>query len=138
MAVIKSSLQNVRQQSVIKLITDGAGGTANVTLLELTKTDETFDAANAQVNIQTVIYTCSDATVSPIYIARGPNAFSTTNVMYLHGGSGSLELDQGAGFHDQTLNSSNLLITMPALSMLYLVLGKSQGYVEPNQQILPR
>ena len=139
MAVIKSILQNVRQQSVVKFITDGSsGGTGNVSLLELRMLDESFDSTLANVNIQTVIFSASDATTNPILISRGANLALSSNVMYLHGGTGSLELDQGAGFHDQTLNSSNIFVSMPALSMLYLVIGKSGGYIEPNQQILPR
>ena len=134
MAVTKSILQNVRQQSVVKLITDGAGGQANITLAELKLADETFlGVLAANVNIQTVIYSATDSTAGPIVIGRGSNAFSLSNVMYLHGAD-SFELDQGAGFHDQTLNQANITVNMPPLSMLYLVLGKSAGYQEPDQQ----
>jgi len=134
MAVTKSILQNVRQQSVVKLISDGATGQANISLFELKMPDETFLGVNlCNVNIQTVIHSSSDSSSSPIVISRGPNAYSVSNVMYLHG-SGSMELDQGAGFHDQTLNASNITVNMPALSVLYLVLGKSSGYLEPDFQ----
>jgi hypothetical protein len=137
MAITKSILQNVRQQSVIKLINDATVGTANVTLLELKLTDETFlGEANCNVNIQTVIYSASDSSANPIVVARGntlANALLTGNVMFLHG-SDSFELDQGAGFHDQTLNASNISVLMPPQSMLFLVVGKSSGYQEPDQQ----
>ena len=134
MAVTKSILQNVRQQTVVKLITDGSTGQANVSLFELKMPDETFLGVGlCNVNIQTVIYSASDASIGPIVISRGNNAYVATNVMYLHG-SGSMELDQGAGFHDQTLNASNITINMPAMSTLYLVVGKSAGYLEPDFQ----
>ena len=139
MAITKSILQNVRQQSVVKLINDGssAGQSVSVTLRELKLADETFlGDALSNVNIQTVIFSASDSSANPIVIARGntlSNAFIVGNVMYLHGAD-SFELDQGAGFHDQTLNSSNISVLMPAQSMLYLVLGKSAGYQEPDQQ----
>jgi hypothetical protein len=134
MAVTKSILQNVRQQSVIKFINDGIAATSNVTLLELKMPDETFLGEVAcNVNIQTVMFAATDSLISPIVIGRGPTAFSISNVMYLHG-SDSFELDQGAGFHDQTLNQANLTISMPPYSMLYLVLGKASGYLEPDFQ----
>lgn len=137
MAITKTSLQNVRQQSVIKLINEVGAATANITLLELKKDDETLDQANSQVNIQTVIYSASDSSAGPIVISRGPTPFTSANVMFLHG-SGSMELDQGEGFHDQSNASANITVTMPGQSMLYIVLGKSAGYLEPNQQIVPR
>jgi hypothetical protein len=134
MAVTKSILQNVRQQSVVKLITDGAGGQANISLAELKLADETFLGVIASnVNIQTVIYSATDSIVGPIVIGRGSNAFSLSNVMYLHG-SDNFEFTQNSGFHDQTLNQANITVNMPPLSMLYLVLGKSAGYQEPDQQ----
>lgn len=138
MAITKTTLQNVRQQSVIKFINDAGAAQANLTLLELKMSDETLDQANSQVNIQTVIYSCTDATAGPIVIARGPTPFTSANVMYLHGGSGSLELDQGAGFHDQSNASANITVLMPPQSMMYLVLGKSAGFLEPNQQTAVR
>ena len=134
MAISKTSLQNVRQQSVIKLINEIGAATANITLTELKKDDETLDQANSQVNIQTVIYSASDSSAGPIVISRGPTPFTSANVMFLHG-SGSMELDQGAGFHDQSNASANITITMPGQSLLYIVLGKAAGYIEPNQQI---
>jgi hypothetical protein len=137
MAISKTPLQNVRQQSVIKLINEIGAATANITLLELKKDDETLDQANSQVNIQTVIYSASDSSAGPIVISRGPTPFTSANVMFLHG-SGSMELDQGAGFHDQSNASANITITMPGQSLLYIVLGKAAGYIEPNQQIVPR
>jgi hypothetical protein len=136
MAILKTNLQNVRQQSVIKLINEIGAAQANITLGELKLTDETLDQANSQVNIQAVIYSATDASVGPIVIARGHTSFNSGNVMFLHG-SGSMNLAQEVGFHDRSNASSNITITMPGQSMLYLVLGKSAGFLEPNQQILP-
>ena len=137
MTITRSILQNVRQQTVVKFINDATLGTANVNLVELKLADETFlGESNCNVNIQTVLYSASDSSANPIVIARGSNtnlALATGNVMFLHG-SDSFELDQGAGFHDQTLSASNISVLMPPQSMLYLVVGKSSGYQEPDQQ----
>jgi len=134
MAIDKSTLQNVRQQSVIKFINHGLTyATANLVLSELKMSDEVFDQPNSQVNIQTVIFAASDSSAAPIVISRGPNSFSISNVMYLHG-SDSLDFAQTVGFRDQTLNSANITVLMPAMSMLYLVLGKSAGFQEPDFQ----
>jgi hypothetical protein len=139
MAITKSILQNVRQQTVVKLINDGSSAvqSASVTLRELKLADETFlGDAFCNVNIQTVIFSASDSSANPIVIARGntlSNAFIVGNVMYLHGAD-SFELDQGAGFHDQTLFNANIAVLMPPQSLLYLVLGKTTGYQEPDQQ----
>jgi len=141
MAITKSILKNVRQQSVVKLINDATVGTANVNLIDLKLADETFlGELNCNVNIQTVIFSASDSSSNPIVIARGSNvqtALATGNVMFLHGAD-KIELTQDAGFHDKTLNSSNIAVQMPPQSMLYLVLGKSAGYREPDQQSAPR
>jgi hypothetical protein len=134
MAVTKSILQNVRQQSVVKLIADSAGGQSNISLAELKLADETFLGVLASnVNIQTVIFSSSDSTINPIIVGRGSNAFSLSNVLYLHGAD-SFELTQNSGFNESTLNQANITVSMPAMSMLYLVLGKSAGYQEPDQQ----
>jgi hypothetical protein len=137
MAITKSILKNVRQQSVVKLINDATVGTANVNLIDLKLADETFlGELNCNVNIQTVMFSASDSSVNPIVIARGSNvqtALATGNVMFLHGAD-KFELTQDAGFHDKTLNSSNIAVLMPPQSMLYLVLGKTTGYQEPDQQ----
>ena len=42
MAITKSILQNVRQQSVVKFINDATAATSNVNLVELKLSDETF------------------------------------------------------------------------------------------------
>jgi hypothetical protein len=141
MAITKSILQNVRQQSVVKFINDATAANSNVNLVELKLSDETFlGEPNCNVNIQSVIFSSSDSSSNPIVIARGANiatALATGNVMFLHGAD-SLDFAQEGGFHDKTLNSSNIAVQMPPQSMLYLILGKSAGYQEPNQQILPR
>ena len=134
MAVTQSILQNVRQQTVVKFISDGSTGQSNVNLLDLKRPDETFlGVALCNVNIQTVMYSASDAASGPIVISRGSNAYGASNVLYLHG-SGSMDFAQDAGFNDKTLNASNITVNMPALSVLYLVLGKSSGYLEPDFQ----
>lgn len=134
MAVTQSILQNVRQQTVVKFISDGSAGQSNVNLLDLKRPDETFlGVALCNVNIQTVMYSASDASPGPIVILRGSNAYSASNIMYLHG-SGSMDFVQNTGFNDKTLNASNITVNMPALSVLYLVLGKSSGYLEPDFQ----
>jgi hypothetical protein len=127
MAVSKTILQNVRQQTILKFIGDG---TMTANLLELKLADETFlGEPLCNVNIQTVMWSATDSISAPILIQRGG-----ANVMVLHGAD-SWELDQGAGFHDQTSNTSNVTVVLPAgPSMLYLVLGKSAGYQEPDQQ----
>lgn len=127
MAVTKTILQNVRQQTILKFIGDG---TMTANLLELKLADETFlGEPLCNVNIQTVMWSATDSISAPILIQRGG-----ANVMVLHGAD-SWELDQGAGFHDQTSNASNVTVVLPAgPSMLYLVLGKSAGYQEPDQQ----
>jgi len=139
MAITKSILQNVRQQSVVKLINDGgsAGQSVSITLRELKLADETFLGETASnVNIQSVIFSSSDSSVNPIVIARGntlSNAFIVGNVMYLHGVD-SFDFAQGGGFHDKTLFNANISVLMPPQSLLYLVLGKTTGYQEPDQQ----
>lgn len=134
MAATQSILQNVRQQTVVKFISDGSPGQSNVNLLDLKRPDETFlGHALCNVNIQTVIYSSSDSSSAPIVISRGVTAYSASNVMYLHG-SGSMNFAQETGFHDKTLNASNVTVNMPALSVLYLILGKSSGYLEPDFQ----
>jgi hypothetical protein len=134
MAVTKSILQNVRQQTVVKFINDASAGTSNVTLIELKLPDETFLGEVAcNVNIQTVTFAATDSLVAPIVIGRGPTAFSISNVLYLHG-TDVLDFTQNTGFNDKTLNQANLTISMPPYSVLYLVLGKASGYLEPNLQ----
>jgi hypothetical protein len=134
MAATQSILQNVRQQTVVKVISDGSPGQSNVNLLDSKRPDETFlGYALCNVNIQTVIYSSSDSSSSPIVISRGVTAYNASNVMYLHG-SGSMNFAQETGFNDKTLNASNITINMPALSVLYLILGKPSGYLEPDFQ----
>ena len=134
MAIERSTLQNVRQQSVVKFINHGlAYASANLFLGELRISDEVLDEPNCRVNIQSVIFASSDSSAAPIVISRGPNSFSISNVMYLHG-SDSLDFVQNTGFNDKTRPSSNIFVLMPAQSMLYLVLGKSAGFQEPNLQ----
>lgn len=135
MAITKSILQNVRQQSVVKFINHATADTATLTLLELKMPDETFLGEVAcNVNIQTVSFFATDSLLNPIVIGRGPSATSiTANVMYLHG-TDNFEFSQNTGFNDKTLNQANIIVSMPPYSMLYLVLGKASGYLEPDFQ----
>jgi len=127
MAVTKTILKNKRQQTVVKFVGDG---TMTANLLELKLSDETFlGEALCNVNIQSVMWSATDSITAPILIQSGG-----ANVMVLHGAD-SWELTQGAGFNDKQNNTSNVTVVLPAgPSMLYLVLGKSAGYREPDQQ----
>jgi hypothetical protein len=136
MPVTRSILKNVRQQAVVKFI---GGGTANIDLrADLTQPEETFQGfGNTNVTIKTVMYSTTDSASSPILIQRGVNATVATNVMILYG-TADWELDQGAGFVDDTGANSNVTVILPAAgATLYLVLGKTSGYIGPNLQTAP-
>jgi hypothetical protein len=136
MPVTRSILKNVRQQAVVKFI---GGGTANIDLrADLTQPEETFQGfGNTNVTIKTVMYSTTDSASSPILIQRGVNATVATNVMILYG-TADWELDQGAGFVDNTGANSNVTVILPAAgATLYLVLGKTSGYIGPDLQTAP-
>jgi|688.fasta_scaffold431088_1 hypothetical protein len=136
MPVTRSILKNVRQQAVVKFI---GGGTANIDLrADLTQPEETFQGfGNTNVTIKTVMYSTTDSASSPILIQRGVNATVATNVMILYG-TADWELDQGAGFVDDTGANSNVTVILPASgATLYLVLGKTSGYIGPDLQTAP-
>jgi len=136
MPVTRSILKNVRQQAVVKFI---GGGTANIDLrADLTQSEETFQGfGNTNVTIKTVMYSTTDSASSPILIQRGVNATVATNVMILYG-TADWELDQGAGFVDNTGANSNVTVILPAAgATLYLVLGKTSGYIGPDLQTAP-
>jgi hypothetical protein len=136
MPVTRSILKNVRQQAVVKFI---GNGTANIDLrADLTQPEETFQGfGNTNVTIKTVMYSTTDSASSPILIQRGVNATVATNVMILYG-TADWELDQGAGFVDDTGANSNVTVILPASgATLYLVLGKTSGYIGPDLQTAP-
>ena len=137
MPVTTTILKNVRQQAVVKFI---GSGIANVDLrADLKRSDETFRGfANTNVTIQSVIWSTDGATSAPILVQRGANSAIATNVMILLYGTADWELDQGAGFVDDVGANSNVTVILPAAgAMLYLVLGKKNGYVGPDLQTAP-
>ena len=136
MPVTRSILKNVRQQAVVKFI---GNGISNIDLrADLTQSEETFQGfGNTNVTIKTVMYSTTDAASSPILIQRGVNATVATNVMILYG-TADWELDQGAGFVDNTGANSNVTVILPAAgATLYLILGKTSGYIGPDLQTAP-
>lgn len=133
MAVTKTILKKARQQAVIKFVGDGQ---ANVDLnADLIMSDETFlGYANCNVNINSVIYTSSDATYAPILVKR---PFTGANVLIL-AGSDNWTLSQNYGFTDSVNSQSNINITLPpGGGTLILGLTKRNGYQEPNEQTAP-
>jgi hypothetical protein len=136
MAVTTTILKNVRQQAVVKFI---GSGTANIDLrADLTQPEETFQGfPNVNVTIKTVMWSTTDSVSAPILVQRGQNAASATNVMILYGGASDWELDQGAGFVDNVGANSNVTVIIPPSGgMVYLVLGKTTGYLGPDYQAL--
>jgi hypothetical protein len=136
MPVTTTILKNVRQQAVVKFI---GSGTANIDLrADLTQAEETFQGfGNTNVTIKTVMWSTTDAVGTPILVQRGQNATSATNVMILYGGASDWELDQGAGFVDNVGANSNVTVILPPSGgMVYLVLGKTSGYLGPDFQSL--
>ena len=137
MPVTTPILKNVRQQAVVKFI---GSGIANVDLrADLKRSDETFRGfANTNVTIQSVIWSTDGATSAPILVQRGANSAIATNVMILYGGASEWELSQDSGFVDTVGSNSNVTVILPAGgAMLYLVLGKTAGYVGPDLQTAP-
>ena len=132
MAVTKTILKNVRQQAVVKFI---GNGYANVDLrADLTQPEETFQGfALTNVTIKTVMWSTSDASASPILVQRGVSAASATNVMILYGGASTWDLSQDSGFVDNVGADSNVTVFIPPTGgMVYMVLGKTSGYVGPD------
>ena len=132
MAVTKTILKNVRQQAVVKFI---GSGYANIDLrADLTQPEETFQGfGNTNVTIKTVMWSTSDASATPILIQRGQSAASATNVMILYGGASTWDLSQESGFVDNANADSNVTVFIPpAGGTVYMVLGKTSGYVGPD------
>ena len=136
MAVTTTILKNVRQQAVVKFI---GSGVANIDLrADLAQPEETFQGfGNTNVTIKTVMWSTTDSVGAPILVQRGVNSTVATNVMILYGGASDWELDQGAGFVDNANANSNVTVILPPSGgMLYLVLGKTTGYLGPDFQTL--
>jgi len=132
MAVTKTILKNVRQQAVVKFIGSGYG---NIDLrADLTQPEETFQGfANTNVTIKTVMWSTTDSTASPILVQRGVNALVATNVMILYGGASTWDLAQESGFVDNVNADSNVTVIIPpAGGTVYMVLGKTSGYIGPD------
>jgi hypothetical protein len=132
MAVTKTILKNVRQQAVVKFI---GNGYSNIDLrADLTQPEETFQGfGNTNVTIKTVMWSTSDASATPILIQRGVAAASATNVMILYGGASTWDLSQDSGFVDNVGADSNVTVFIPpAGGMVYMVLGKTSGYIGPD------
>jgi hypothetical protein len=127
MPVTKTVLKKVRQQASVKLIGDGQ---ANITTFDLKLADETLDNGNVAMNITGMVWSTPGAT--PIVITRNGNV-----TQYLSGND-NWSLTQMFGISDTVANSANISIAMPANSLLYLSITKASGFIEPNQQIVPR
>ena len=134
MPVVKTVLKKVRQQAIIKIVGNSFAGTsdgsANITPLDLKLTDETVDQQNIQMNITGMMWSAPDTL--PIIIAR-----NNSTVMILNGND-NWSTSQMFGFADTSNNNANITVTMPANSTIYLHLSKTAGFIEPDQQILPR
>jgi hypothetical protein len=136
MPVTRTILKNVRQQAVVKFI---GSGTANIDLrADLTQPEETFQGfANTNVTITSVLWSTDGATSAPILVQRGVNSTVATNVMILYGGASEWELSQDSGFVDNVGANSNVTVIIPPSGgMVYLVLGKTSGYLGPDFQSL--
>jgi len=128
MAITKFIIKKVRQQAIVKFVGDG---TANVDLVaDLKLSDETVtDVANTvRVTINSVVFSNSNAS-TPITIARDANT-----VMQLFGND-NWSFSQQFGFVDNESAGSNIKVTLPVSSTLYLGLTK-QGFKETNNQEL--
>jgi hypothetical protein len=127
MAVTKTILKKVKQQASVKLIGDG---TATVSYYDLNVAGDTVDVPNVQMNITGIMWSAPDA--FPIIITRNN---STTMIL---NGNDNWSTSQMFGFADTSNNSANISVTLPANSTIYLHISKTAGFIEPNQQIVPR
>lgn len=127
MPVVRTLLKKVRQQAIVKMV---GNGSSTITSLDLKLTDETVDQPNVQMNIAGMMWSAPDAL--PIVVSRGGS-----DTMYLNGND-NWSLTQMFGFSDTSNTNSNITVTLPANSTIYLHLSKPAGFIEPNQQILPR
>ena len=82
------------------------------------------------MNIAGMMWTTPGAL--PIVVSRGGS-----NTLYLNGND-NWSLTQMFGFSDTSNANANITVTLPANSTIYLHLSKPAGFVEPDQQSLPR
>jgi hypothetical protein len=127
MPVVKTVLKKVRQQAVVKMVGDGSSA---ITSADIKLTDETVDQPNVQMNIAGIMWTTPGAL--PIVVSRGGS-----NTLYLNGND-NWSLTQMFGFSDTSNANANITVTLPANSTIYLHLSKPAGFIEPDQQSLPR
>ena len=127
MPVVKTVLKKVRQQAVVKMVGDGS---STITSVDLKLTDETVDQPNVQITIAGMMWTTPDTL--PIVVSRGGS-----NILYLNGND-NWSLTQMFGFSDTSNANANITVTLPANSTIFLHLSKPAGFIDPNQQILPR
>jgi len=127
MPVVKTVLKKVRQQAVVKMVGDGSSA---ITSADIKLTDETVDQPNVQMNIAGMMWSTPDA--FPIIVSRGGS-----NILYLNGND-NWSLTQMFGFSDTSNANANITVTLPANSTIYLHLSKPAGFIEPDQQSLPR
>ena len=111
----------------VKLVGDGQ---ATITSLDLKLSDDTLDQPNVQMNITGMMWTTPGP--NPIVVSR-----DGTVVMYLNGND-NWTMNQMFGISDTANNSANISVAMPANSLIYFSISKPAGFIEPNQQILPR
>lgn len=127
MAAVKTILKKVRQQAGVKVVGEGS---VTISSLDLKLSDEAVDQPNVQINVTGAMWTAPGPV--PIIITRNGSV-----TQYLNGND-NWSMTQMLGFSDSANNSANLVVTLPANSMIYLHLTKAAGFNEPNQQILPR
>ena len=127
MPVTKTVLKKVRQQATVKLVGDGQ---ANITSLDLKLSDDVLDQPNVQMTITGMVWTTPGP--NPIIVTR-----DGTVVMYLNGND-NWPISQSFGISDTSNSGANIHVAMPANSFIYLTISKPAGFIEPNQQILPR
>ncbi len=132
MAITKTILKKQRQQAVIQLVGDG---TVNIDLnADLALADETFlGYANANVNINSIVYSVPDYTGGGTFIKR-----NNSNVLIIYSND-NWTFSQQFGFVLNQNNTSNISVTIPSPGgTLFLGLTKAAGYQEPDQQSVPR
>jgi hypothetical protein len=127
MPVVRTLLKKVRQQAVVKMV---GSGSSTITSLDLKLADETVDQPNVQMNITGMMWTTPGAL--PIVVSR-----NSSDILYLNGND-NWSLTQTFGFSDTSNTNANISVALPANSTIYLHLSKPAGFIEPNQQILPR
>lgn len=119
-------LKKVRQQAVVSCV---GSGTETIDLAELALPDETFDRANSKVTIAHIYFN---------FVAAGSITRGSDTVLSV--GAGALDnwnLAQDAGFVLNQSANTNVVVNFGASAgTVYLVLHKSAGYAEPDNQAL--